>query len=240
MIYLKDISYAYSHNTHAVCELNLDVRPGELLGLVGANGSGKSTLLALMAGLFTPQKGAVLLDGKPLNQINRRVRLVLQDADLQIVGATTKEDLLLGREGKSGAIEQAMTIAERFALRDVWSSPIHSLSWGMKKKLCLAGAMLDKPDVLLLDEPFSGLDYPSIREMRFLIRANHEAGITQVIAAHDLESFVDLADSLAVLEKGWLVMKGAPEEVLDRVADFGVRPPCSWALNRTLVCDGEW
>lgn len=242
MIRLEDVSYAYTRGANALSGVQLEVVPGALLGLVGANGSGKSTILALMAGLFEPRQGTVRVSGKSLGETGTepRVRLVMQDADLQIVGITVEEDLLLGREADPGAEVRARSIAARFGLEDVWSAAVHTLSWGMKKKLCLAGAVLDEPQVLLLDEPFSGLDYPSVREMRALISANRQQGMTQVIAAHDLEAFVDLADRLAVLESGRLVLEGTPADLLDRVMEFGVRPPCSWVLNRTVAPGGEW
>jgi biotin transport system ATP-binding protein len=244
MIHLNDLSYGYSRGVDVLSGISLSVKPGQLLGLVGANGSGKSTVLAIMAGLLTPRQGSVLVSGREFLENGagneQRVRLVMQDADLQIVGATVEEDLLLGREAEADAGIRARDIADRFGLGDVWAAPVHSLSWGMKKKLCLAGAALDRPRVLLLDEPFSGLDYPSVREMRALIDANRQQGITQVLAAHDLEAFVDMADRLAVLEKGTLVLEGVPADVLGRVASFGVRPPCSWVLNRSVTHGGEW
>jgi biotin transport system ATP-binding protein len=207
--------------------------------LAGANGSGKSTLLALMAGLYAPTRGSLEVAGRVSpgheEDIRRVCRLVMQDADLQILGATVEEDLLLGRERGEAVTAEARAMAERFNLSRYWDSPVQTLSWGTKRKLCLAAALLDRPRVLLLDEPFSGLDYPGVREMRALIRANRETGLTQVVSSHDLESFIDLVDGLAVLDNGELVLNGPAESVLDHVAEHSVRAPGAWTACRTIA-----
>lgn len=105
---------------------------------------------------------------------------------------------------------------------------MQTLSWGQKRKLCLCGILVHEPEVLLLDEPFSGLDYPAGLEMRGILAAHRQAGLTQVVAGHDLEPVADLVDLWAVLEDGALKAFGKADEVFDRLRDFGVRPPCSW------------
>ncbi|AMK11363.1 MAG: energy-coupling factor ABC transporter ATP-binding protein [Pseudodesulfovibrio sp.] len=244
MIDLNTVTYAYPSGDEVLSDISLVLPKGGLLGLAGANGSGKSTLLALMAGLFAPTRGSLEVAGRvsPGNEgsIRSVCRLVMQDADLQILGATVEEDLLLGRKRSGEVVEEARAMAERLNLLKYWDHPVQTLSWGTKRKLCLAAALLDKPRVLLLDEPFSGLDYPGMKEMRALIRDNRAAGLTQVVASHDLESLIDLVDGLAVLDNGVLALNGPAETVLDRVAEHGVRAPGSWTACRTVVpWDGE-
>lgn len=232
MIKLAQINYAYPAGGEVLSGITLSLAKTTLTGLVGANGSGKSTLMALMAGLYTPTGGSLKIDGRVSpgseKQIRSMCRLVMQDADLQILGATVEEDLLMGHKRTDAAIGAAKTMADRFDLLEMWDKPVQTLSWGMKRKLCLAAALLDKPQVLLLDEPFSGLDFPGMREMRRILVENKKAGLTQVVSSHDLECLVDLVDDLAVLNKGRLVLAGPPESVLDHVQDHGIRPPCSW------------
>jgi biotin transport system ATP-binding protein len=239
MIELNTVTFAYSAGEEVLSDVSLSVGRGGLLGLAGANGSGKSTLLALMAGLYAPTRGSLEVGGRISpgreGDIRRICRLVMQDADLQILGATVEEDLLLGRKRGETATAEARAMAERFNLLKYWDSPVQTLSWGTKRKLCLAAALLDRPRVLLLDEPFSGLDYPGVREMRALIRINREAGLTQVVSSHDLESFIDLVDRLAVLDGGELVLDGPPETVLDHVGEHSVRAPGAWTACRTIV-----
>lgn len=245
MIELTDLHYRYPAGGSALSAISLSVKAGEIVGLVGANGSGKSTLLSILAGLYTPGSGKTVINGlaSPGREkaIRRVSRMVMQDADLQILGATVEEDLLMGRKGTDENRTKARAMAERLGLGEAWEQPVQTLSWGMKRKLCLAAALLDEPKVLLLDEPFSGLDYPGIREMRSLIHENRRRGLTQVVTSHDLECFVDIVDSLAVLEKGRLVLTGPPEAVLDKVGAHGVRPPCSWQAGLGIrPYGGEW
>lgn len=245
MIEITDLNYRYPSGVNALSAVSLSIKGGGLVGLVGANGSGKSTLLAILAGLYTPSSGTAVVNGLSSpgeeKRIRRASRMVMQDADLQILGATVQEDLLMGRTASESEEERARTMAERLGLGDAWEQPVQTLSWGMKRKLCLAAVLLDEPTALLLDEPFSGLDYPGIREMRSLIAGNRKNGLTQVVSSHDLECFVDMVDSLAVLEYGRLVLAGPPAEVLDRVADHGVRPPCSWQAGLGVRSyEGEW
>ncbi|WP_272700065.1 energy-coupling factor ABC transporter ATP-binding protein [Desulfovibrio sp. Fe33] len=244
MIELNTVTFAYPAGEEVLSEVSLKVGKGGLLGLAGANGSGKSTLLALMAGLYAPVSGSLEVAGRVSpgkeSGIRSVCRLVMQDADLQILGATVEEDLLLGRERSEAVTAEARGMAERLNLLKYWDRPVQTLSWGTKRKLCLAAALLDRPCVLLLDEPFSGLDYPGVREMRALIRANREAGLTQVVSSHDLDSFIDLVDELVVLDNGILALDGPPEAVLDEVTAHGVRAPGSWTACRTIVpWDGE-
>lgn len=244
MIKLKSVSYSYASDVAALVDVSVHVPGGKLVGLVGANGSGKSTLLSLMAGLYSPTQGSLevgdrVSPGKE-KSIRGITRLVMQDADLQILGGTVEEDLLMGRKRTDEAVAAARSMAERFSLLEIWDNPVQTLSWGMKRKLCLAAALLDSPKVLLLDEPFSGLDYPGIREMRAILTENRQAGLTQVVSSHDLESFIDLIDELAVMKEGRLVLSGVPADVLGYVRENGVRPPCSWISDREIVpWDGE-
>lgn len=241
MINLSGLSYTYSTGGDALKSLTLDVGRGQLVGLVGANGSGKSTFMALVAGLYTPTRGSLRVGDRVSpggeRDIRRMVRLVMQDADIQILGGTVKEDLLMGRKRTNETVERARRMAASFHLLDSWERPVQSLSWGMKRKLCLAAALLDEPGVLLLDEPFSGLDYPGVCEMRRIIRENHRAGLTQIVSSHDLESFIDIVDELAVLNAGALVMAGPPETVLPHVEEHDVRPPCAWRAGLGV---GSW
>jgi len=241
MITLNSISFAYPSGGDVLSGVSMNIPKGTLLGLVGANGSGKSTLLSLMAGLYVPSGGTMTVADRvsPGSEKSIRAicRLVMQDADLQILGGTVEEDMLMGVKRDEAVIARARNMADRFNLLSSWERPVQTLSWGMKRKLCLAAALLDEPNVLLLDEPFSGLDYPGVREMRAIIEENRQAGLTQVVSSHDLESFIDLVDGMAVLDSGKLVVTGPPESVLDTVREHGVRPPRSWIVDRTI---GSW
>lgn len=232
MIRADGLGYAFGAGGPALEAIGFALPRGALCAVVGANGSGKSTLLALLAGLFTPTAGTLAVGGDASpgaeEAIRRRAALVLQDPDQQIIGATVDEDLLLGlRPGDAAARDAARALAARLGLADL-SAPVHALSLGTRRKLCIATALRDAPEVLLLDEPFAGLDYPAIREVRAVLAANRAAGVTQVVAAHDLEALADLADRWLVLERGRLVADGAGEAVFPLLRGHGVRPPGAW------------
>lgn len=239
MIRAEALGYAFGAGAAALDAVGFELSPGTLCGVVGANGSGKSTLLALLAGLFTPSTGTVSVGGDASpgaeEAIRRRVALVLQDPDQQIIGATVEEDLLLGLPPADVAgREAARRLAARLGLADL-AVPVHALSLGSRRKLCIATALRDAPEVLLLDEPFAGLDYPAIREVRAILTANRAAGVTQLVAAHDLEALADLADRWLVLEGGRLVAEGGPEAVFPVLRRHGVRPPGAWMAARGLA-----
>lgn len=238
MISLRHLSYAYPGGSQVLRDITFDVQSGELVVLAGANGSGKSTLLALLAGLFEPEQGSIetLGTADPDLALNRRARLMHQDADLQILGSTVGEDMLLGRAASDPEVERACRASLRdFGLEEYWDTPVQTLSWGNKRKLCLATALADRPELLLLDEPFSGLDYPGIREMRRYLKANREQGLTQIVTSHDLDPVADLADRVALLHQGALAAFGTPGEVLPAAEEHGVRPPCSWKNGQGLL-----
>jgi biotin transport system ATP-binding protein len=227
MIRLKDVCFDYPDGKEALHRINLEVAPGELLALVGANGSGKSTLLAVAAGLFEPSSGRVGASG--------HVRLMIQQSELEILGATVGEDLMLGREGRGGAVEaRVRETVKGFGLDGLWDVSVSTLSFGQRRKLCLATAVLDDPDVLLLDEPFSGLDYPADLEMRRLLVANKKKGLAQVVSTHNLEPLMDLADAAALMDGGRLVAHGPLEEMFKNLEAHSVRAPCAWRLRQGL------
>jgi biotin transport system ATP-binding protein len=232
MIRAAEVSFAYPGARSVLGPVSFQIAPGSLCGLVGANGSGKSTLLALLAGLFVPSAGTLIVNGHAspgeAQAVREAVALVLQDPDQQIVGATVREDLLLGlppRDAERAA--RALALAARFGLRDP-SAPVQTLSLGARRKLCIVTALRDAPEVLVLDEPFAGLDYPAGRELRELLASNQQAGRTQVVASHDVEPFADLADAWLVLERGRLVLSGPTDAVFGELTRHGVRPPSAW------------
>ena len=235
MIEAQNLAYVYETGALALSDVTFDLPEGSILGLAGANGAGKSTLLALLAGLFAPSQGNLSVAGHDAatdgETVRRAVALVLQEADLTIIGATVEEDLLLGRPPEKR--DTALALAARLGL-GAPDALVHTLSFGQKRKLCLAAALVREPRLLLLDEPFAGLDYPGAREMRGLLAANREAGLTQIVAVHDLEPLADLADLWLVLADGRQALFGAASEVFPHLAGLDVRPPCSWLAGHGI------
>lgn len=228
MIRANGLSFRHRGAGHdAVSGLDFSVRQGDLVCLAGENGSGKSTLLGLLAGVYTPDSGSLKISAPA--ERTARVGLVPQDPDIYILGSLVREDLFLALDPKNqAASERALNLARRFGLADLLDEAVHTLSYGQKKKLSLASALAAAPDLLLLDEPFAGLDYPSATAMREALAENKEFGLTQIICEHDLDLVADMADYFLLLNAGALAAAGNAAEVFPSMADNGVRPPCWW------------
>ena len=240
MIRIQDLYFSYGRNEPVLRGINLTLSKGKILGLLGPNGSGKSTLLNCIAGLFRPTSGILSIAGffspKEEKKIREKVGLVLQEADLQILGASLGEDLCLGiRTDSPESLARARKLAKRFALLDKWESNVQNLSWGQKRKLAISSILVTSPEVLLLDEPFSGLDYTALKEMRKIIIENQKHGLTQIITAHDIEPMADLVDTWAILYQGSLVLSGDYRRVFRSLKKYGIRPPCSWSSKQCII-----
>ncbi|MDR2050486.1 MAG: energy-coupling factor ABC transporter ATP-binding protein [Deltaproteobacteria bacterium] len=234
MIQAKALSFRYPGAARATLHsISFQVEKGQLCCLLGINGSGKSTLLSLLAGLLLPEQGELNLGAQAVTGQNSRpaakIALLPQDPDLYILGSLVEEDLLLALDPQDvSAREKALSLAEEFGLGGLLPRPVHTLSYGQKRKLCLASALASSPDLLLLDEPFAGLDHPSSLTLREILLRNKQSGLTQVLALHDLDMAADLADRFILLEDGQAERQGAPEEIYPLLPAAGVRPPCWW------------
>lgn len=230
MLRIEDVDYAYPGGGPALKKAAARIDSG-ITALVGPNAGGKTTLLRLLAGLLDPDSGRILADGdRPApSDVRRRIaRMVMQDAEPQILGATVAEDVMLGKAASAlgDAFEaEAASLRERLGLGAFWHAPVDALSYGQKRKLCLLHAMLAGPKCLLLDEPFAGLDFPAARELRQLLRENREAGLAQVVSTHELEPVFDLADWVVVVADGRVAAEGGPEALADRLGEWSVRAP---------------
>ena len=229
MITANALHFAHAPDTPILHDVCFALEKGRILGLVGPNGAGKSTLLSILAGLLPPTSGILRIHGLDAvnngETIRRKTALVLQEADLTIIGSTIEEDICLGLPAEQR--EEALNMAALLRL-PAPETPTHTLSHGQKRKLCLAAALLRRPELLLLDEPFAGLDYPGAREIRTMLQANKADGLTQIVAVHDLEPLADLADIWLVLGQGRQTAFGSAQEVFPDLETMDVRAPCSW------------
>lgn len=233
----SDLFFRYDEADREVIQgLSLTIKAGDLVILAGANGGGKSTLLALLAGLFAPSRGAVEVLGAPMPggrpKISGQVVLLPQNPDVYILGSLVEEDLLLGLpEDDPAARDRAIRLCGELGLGDCLERPVQTLSFGQRRKLCLASALAVAPKLALLDEPMAGLDFPAAKMTRKILSANKEAGIAQVVATHDLDMVADLADIFILLAEGRIVRQGGVGDVFPFLEEYGVRPPCWWYSN---------
>ncbi len=206
---LRSVAKALGGKT-VLAGLSLEVPAGDWLALLGPSGAGKSTILRLVAGLETPDSGQVLLDGRDASGAaprDRGVGMVFQD--LALWPSMTVEAHL--RETARG---DARPLLERFALRGLESKRPHELSGGERQRLALARAVARSPRILLLDEPFSGLDPLLRRSLAETLAGLHrERGLTTVYVSHYLEAPVAHASRVALLREGRIEQEGTLAEL---------------------------
>ena len=202
----EGLSYTYltrSGETLALKDLDLTVRDGEFCSIVGPSGCGKSTLLALISGLLRPTEGRLLLDGARINGTNRRVGILLQKDHL-FEWRTVLKNAELGLEilgkGSAEARRHAHHLLATYGLGGFENSYPYQLSGGMRQRVALVRTLATDPDILLLDEPFSALDYQTKlileRDVHRIIRDNHK---TALLVTHDIEEAVSMSDRVIVL-----------------------------------------
>ncbi len=235
MLTLENLTFSYGGAAKALDSLTAAVAPGLTL-LAGPNAGGKTTLLRLLAGLLEPLSGRIVLGGEalPPARLRRIARMVMQDADPQLLAARVGDDIMLGARAsnlRDGFEGRARDLCDAFGLAALWDAPVRSLSYGQKRKLCLVHAMAAGPEMLLLDEPFAGLDYPSGKELRRFLQENRERGLRQVVSTHELEPVFDLADRVVVVAEGRVPVEGSPGEAAEALEAWGVRRPGGgWGL----------
>jgi cobalt/nickel transport system ATP-binding protein len=223
MIKTEALSFSYDGSTQALGEINLRVKDGEFLALLGANGCGKTTLLKQLNGLLKPSSGKVFLDGRELRffkeaEVFRRVGMVFQDPNDQLFGATVGQDVAFGAINL-GLKPDEVSRRVNHALKMVGASglagkAIHTLSFGQKRRVAIAGVLAMAPEVILLDEPTSGLDPRGASSiMRLLRKLNQGKGTTMLMATHDVELVPLFADRVAIMSKGRIITEGPPAKV---------------------------
>jgi energy-coupling factor transport system ATP-binding protein len=195
----------------ALADVDLNVRPGEGLLVVGANGSGKSTLAWILAGVLQPTRGSCLLGGRPVHEQVGSVGLAFQHARLQLQRPTVKDDLRAAGapddDAAAAALAEVGLDPAEFADRS-----IDELSGGEQRRVALAGILARRPSVIVLDEPLAGLDAPG-REfiVDLLARLRFQQGLTVVVISHDLEGMERVCDRVVRLENGRVVFDGSRE-----------------------------
>ena len=200
----------------ALHRVDLDVAPGSFLALFGPNGAGKSTLLGIIAGLVRPSRGQVFLDGDEITKdrdedLGKRIgalsyQTYLYD-ELTVLENLRFYGRLFGvenREERIGSLLQTVGMEARLG------SPVRTLSRGMRQRVALARALLHDPDILLLDEPYSGLDQDAMVMLKTILTARNK---TILLVTHDLVRGLESADRVAILNHGRLVFEAETSEL---------------------------
>lgn len=249
---LKDVSFSYPDGSVGLDRCSLPIQRGSRTALLGANGAGKTTLFLHLNGILRPQAGTVMYGGTPLDNsrqglhnLRSRVGLVFQNPDSQLFSACVREDVSFGplnlgldTETVRNRVEEALQAVRMMACAD---KPAHNLSYGQKKRVCIAGVLAMRPEVLVLDEPMAGLDVAMQADLTQIMERLHADGMTIIIATHDIDFAYHWADSITVMDKGgcagtWDV-KDLPNQ-LDDVAAYDLGIPKVAEIHQCLISRG--
>jgi putative spermidine/putrescine transport system ATP-binding protein len=225
---LRSLTKKYGDFT-AVDNINLQVRNGEMVALLGGSGCGKTTILNLIAGFTDHYEGSILVDGREMNHIpayKRKMGVFFQNYAL-FPHMNTFDNIAFGLEmqklAKNIIKEKVAQILELVKMTGMEKRYPRELSGGQQQRVALARALVTEPTVLLLDEPLSNLDAKLRVEMQLEIKRIHrELGITTIIVTHDQEEAISLADRVIVMKAGKILQVGTPKEVFDRPANLFV------------------
>lgn len=201
--------------------INVQIRAGERVTVIGHHGSGKTTLLHLVAGTLAPTTGAVLLDGQATNSEAGAAAISTMLPPLGLADDRPMIEHLELAAGSNPAgdwRDDAVDLAGRLGLADRFDDPVRMFSWGMRQKLAICMAFVREFDVLILDEPFDGLDASSRRAALDLIDLAHEYGTTVIIATNDLDTAAR-GDRVIALRRGRLIADTEPSADLEALID---------------------
>lgn len=252
IVELDCITHIYPDMTKVqICGLEFIVNRGERVGILGANGCGKTTLLKHLVGVLMPREGSVRVFGvdpvKEYSKIREKIGVVMQDVDEQILGPTVYDDILFAPLNygvpKAKAEALAEDVIERLNIKSLKGKIVHYLSGGEKKKVALAGALVLEPDLLILDEPFTGLDPKSKRNLiQTLNDLNRERGVTFIMTLHEVELVSEVTDVLYLMHgHGDLSERGRPDEIFGKFKDlerFNLDEPTLAKLFKGLKKEG--
>ena len=254
LISFENVSFSYSEEDsddirYALREIDLTVRRGEFIAVLGHNGSGKSTLAKLSNSIYVPTTGKVFVEGMDTSEtenefpIRKKVGVVFQNPDNQIVASIVEEDVAFGPENLGvptaeirNRVDEALRAVDMYDYR---LHETHRLSGGQKQRVAIAGMLAMQPDCLVLDEPTAMLDPKGRQEVMAIVRRlNKERGMTVIYITHYMEEAA-LADRVVIIDNGSMLADAEPKRIFaDRqlLSDCGLAVPeiteIAWLLNR--------
>ena len=221
---IKNLCFSYDKTKPVIDDISLSIDKGSFVAVLGHNGSGKSTLAKLIVGLLEKSSGQIFFDDeeiakKSIKNLQTKTALVFQNPDNQFIGATVEDDIAFGLENRQVPHSQMQEEINKFAesvgmLEYLDKEPIN-LSGGQKQRVALAGALILRPEILILDEATSMLDPKGKATVRKIIDKIHKENpdLTIISITHDIDEAL-LCDKVFILSKGKLVKNGVPQEVL--------------------------
>ena len=211
IISVRNLTKTYASGLHALRNINLEIRRGEIFALLGPNGAGKTTLINIICGIVNPSGGSVLADGHDIvaefRAARSKIGLVPQelftDAFESVWATVNFSRGLFGRPRNAALLEKLLRDLSLWDKRD---SKIMTLSGGMKRRVMIAKALSHEPQILFLDEPSAGVDVELRRDMWDMVRGLRASGVTVILTTHYIEEAEQMADRIGVINQGELIL----------------------------------
>ena len=252
MLKVENLSYSYDDGTKALNDVNLEIKKGDMVSLLGKNGAGKSTLFLHFNGIFKPTKGRILIDGeelkydkKSLVKFRQKVGIVFQNPDDQLFAPTVEEDVAFGplnlglsQEETQKRVNDAL---KKVGMDGFQRKAPHHLSGGQKKRVAIAGILAMQPEMMVLDEPTSGLDPQGAIDILELLYELNDEGMTIIISTHDVDLVPNYAKKVFILVEGSLIAEGTPKEIFAQpeiLEKANLRVPLVTELFQNLEKEG--
>lgn len=257
-IVIKNLTHRYNigmpFEKTALKNINIEIKTGEFVGIIGHTGSGKSTLIQMFNGLLKPTEGEVLVNGINIHddkinkkEIRQKVGLVFQYPEYQLFEMTIKEDIAYGPKNL-GLSEEEVNERVKYAMEAVGLNESYNekspfeLSGGQKRRVAIAGVLAMKPETLILDEPTAGLDPKGRTELYEQLKYMHEdLGLTIILISHSMEDVARYVQKLLVLYKGTIAYQGTPLEVFSnghKLEEIGLAMPQICYIMEALQAKG--
>jgi energy-coupling factor transport system ATP-binding protein len=249
-VVFDNVSFAYHSHVSVLANLSLVIPKGQFVGIAGCNGAGKSTLLRLINVLLRPEQGQVYVNGTDTRRLSPaqaalHVGTVFQNPNHQLFLETIEGEVAYGLinrrisdKERTERIEAALDVT---GLQDLRKAFPRSLSLGMRQRIALASVLALEPDVILLDEPTTGMDYRETERLLQIIKQQEACGKTIILITHDLELLLDYAERVILLGGGNVIADGIPQTVFARHEDViqtQLLPPDMVRFTYGLQCEG--
>jgi ABC-2 type transport system ATP-binding protein len=222
IISIKDLRKTYATGFEALRSTNLEIRRGEIFGMLGPNGAGKTTLINIVCGIVRPTSGVVTVDGHDIVKDARAARALIglvpqeltTDAFETVWDTTSFSRGLFGKPKDPARVE---AVLKSLSLWDKRQDKIMTLSGGMKRRVMIAKALAHDPQILFLDEPTAGVDVELRKDMWNVVRALRTAGVTIILTTHYIEEAEEMADRIAVINHGEIVIVERKAELMRKL-----------------------
>ena len=245
VIELNDLVKIYDKHV-AVNHLHLNVPKGEIFGLLGPNGAGKSTTIRMMLSLIKPNSGSINIFGKSLfekrNEILQNIGCIIEKPDFYLYLSARKNLELFAKMSKINPTQKMLDeVIELVGLKGRDTDKVKTYSHGMKQRLGIAQALIHNPDLVILDEPTTGLDPQGIIDLRNLIlQLKNEKNKTVVLSSHILSEIELIADSMAIINKGEVAVQGKVNELLSTEDLLVFIEPINIAQLQATLANSQW